>query len=108
MQKIITRTFCLDGDICDIVFRLDEASGKYLGDYPDFSEQPRYTPNGYPWVEAVNDDCPLAESIYPQEHKYNDCGTCKYFQQEKSGDLIGICTHEGKRIAPTTQRRNDK
>ena len=96
MKKTITRTFCLDGDICDVVFRLDEASGKYLGDYPDFEAEPRYTPNGYLWTEAVSDGCAHNESVY-SDAEYGDCGSCKYFLREKTGDLIGICTHELKK-----------
>ncbi len=96
MKKTITRTFCLDGDICDVVFRLDETSGKYLGDYPDFELSPRYTKGGYPWMEAVSDSCEHNESAY-SDAQFGDCGSCKHFLREKSGDLIGICTNDKRR-----------
>ncbi len=93
MEKTITRSFCFDGDICDVLFRYDEASGKYFGDYPDFEEQPRYTGTGKMWVTAMQTSCAYAKNKYTEEGPCDDCGSCIYLHREQQGDLIGICMH---------------
>ncbi len=89
MKEIIKRTFNLDGDFLEVAFHYDELSGKYLGDYPDFSENPRYTPNGRPWIDVTIDDCP-----YATNREYHDCSTCDYMKRENKTDVIGICMNE--------------
>lgn len=93
MDKIIVRSFCIDSDICEVVFRFDEATGKYLGDYPDFEEYPRFTKNGHPWITATQDSCNMGKNKYYAGKACLDCGSCCYFLQEKAGDLIGVCSH---------------
>ncbi|MBE5922640.1 MAG: hypothetical protein E7269_07805 [Lachnospiraceae bacterium] len=58
------------------------------GHTPDFVENPRFTPNGKPWVNVTNVGCPYAEK------DFDDCGSCRFFRQERPGDLIGICENE--------------
>ncbi|MBQ2825036.1 MAG: hypothetical protein IJF19_02065 [Clostridia bacterium] len=95
MKESIVRSFVLDGDICEVVFRFDEASEMYLGDYPDFESQSRYTPRGYRWVNATQDSCKKAKHKYYSEKDCLDCGSCRFFTTEKEGDLIGICSESG-------------
>ncbi len=95
MKENIVRSFVIDGDICEVVFRFDEASGRYLGDYPDFERQSRYTVSGYRWVNAIQDSCKEALHKYYPDKECLDCGSCKFFTTEKEGDLIGVCGESG-------------
>ena len=91
MEKIIVRSFCIDSDICEVVFRFDEDVGKYIGDYPDFELSPRYTPSGLRWINATSDSCSYGKNKYFSEKSCLDCGSCEFFTTEKAGDLIGVC-----------------
>lgn len=88
MAKIKTRLYRLDGDTVEVPFSYDKTLDRYFGDYPDFSENPRITPSGKPWVNVTWDGCEFADD------EFGDCGSCKYFRSEKLGDLIGICENE--------------
>ena len=79
MTKIKTKTrfYCLYGDTVNVVFNYDEESGKYFGDYPDFEDNPRFTPCGRRWVNSTKDDCTCTDN------KYGDCGSCKHYVCEK-------------------------
>ena len=100
MKKTITRSYCFDGDICDVVFRLSDSCGKYLGDYPDFEEEPRFTPQGRMWITAMQSACLHGKNKYSELMSCDDCGSCVYFIKEQQGDLIGVCGHEINRITP--------
>lgn len=97
MEMSLTKTFCLDGDHCQVIFLYDGLTGKYFGEYPDFEEEPRYTPGGHPWVTAMQEECRYSENRYAQGRRCMDCGSCQWFQQETDGDLIGICIHPQQR-----------
>lgn len=97
MQDNVSRIFYFDGDVCEVKFYYDESCGKYFGDYPDFEESPRYTAGGRPWTSAMQDGCEHGENKYCRHTDCSDCGSCKFFLQERPGDLIGICDHESKR-----------
>jgi len=94
MNKTIVRSFVIDGDICEVVFRFDEDIGKHIGDYPDFEQSPRFTQNGYLWVNATQDGCDEAQHKYYPEKTCLDCGSCSFFKTEKEGDLIGVCNRK--------------
>lgn len=94
LKANITKSFCFDGDICEVLFIYDPESGKHFGEYPDFEETPRYTPLGKPWVTAMRDGCPHGVSKYTERSRCLDCGSCIYFKQEHPGDLIGVCENE--------------
>lgn len=97
MEDIKVRTFRLDGDICEVTYYYDSSLNRYFGDYPDFSEQPRYTVNGRPWMTAMQDGCMHGEERSGEKNGSPDCGSCRYFLSEQSGDLIGICINEKNR-----------
>ncbi len=86
------RLYRLDGDELEVVFVYDEQSGRHFGDYPDFTENPRHTPKGRPWVNVMTEGCPFADD------DYGDCGSCPHFLSEQQGDLIGICKNDELRV----------
>ena len=98
MDRVMTKTFCLDGDSCQVIFLYDALSNRHFGEYPDFEESPRYTANGRPWVTAMQEGCIHSINKYAKGRRCMDCGSCQYFQQEQEGDLIGICSHPHQRI----------
>ena len=53
----IYRIFSLEGSELKIIFRYNEKFGRYIGDFPDFEQEPLYTDSGKPWVCAVQDMC---------------------------------------------------
>ena len=62
--------------------------GKYndpIPIYPNFSENPQYNNEGYPFVTEMQDTCVYYDGSKTQEF----CRACSYFQAEE--DLIGTC-----------------
>lgn len=93
MNGIKNRRYCLDGDTLDILFRYNKEYDMHFGEYPDFSEEPRYTKSGKPWVNSTFADCPHSSS------DYGDCGSCEHFLRERENDLIGICVNSLCRLS---------
>ena len=108
MEASLTKTFCLDGDQCQVIFVYDPMCGKYFGEYPDFEETPRYTPGGHPWVTAMQEGCRYSVNRYAEGRRCMDCGSCLYYQQEQEGDLIGICIHSQQRDGNVTVIEEEK
>ncbi len=88
MKKNSVKTYYLDGDSLEVTFRYDELSGKYLGNYPDFYDTPRYTPNGRKWVDAITGNCPHADG------DDKTCGTCSYMLKQEERDILGVCNND--------------
>lgn len=88
-EKSKVRTITVDGDSIAVRFQFDEQFGIWLGEYPFFKEEPRYTPSGRPWRNAVYTECP-----HHANPEYRDCGTCKYFKKADPEDRIGVCFNE--------------
>lgn len=97
MNRPIVRSYCLDGDTCEVLFIYDSQCQRHFGEYPDFEESPRYTGNGWPWVTAMQESCQHSINKYDFQERCMDCGSCQYFVQEQDHDLIGICYHENQR-----------
>jgi len=97
MNRTMTRVFKIDDDTCEVIFYYDEAFKKYFGDYPDFDETPKFTPEGKPWVTAMESGCGAGVSKSNHKETCFDCGSCLYFRRENPGDLIGICDCPEKR-----------
>ncbi len=94
MNENRVRSIELDGDVLTLEFHYDWKYDVWHGDYPDFEEEPRFTPRGSPWVNVISDSCEYMKG------ECEDCGSCKYLKKEKPSDLIGICTNEKwKRIS---------
>lgn len=83
MEEAKIRKFTLDSDSLTVTYQWDPASGKYLGNYPDFDQIPRYSPHGYRWVD-VTMPCVCNRGK-------TECGNCPYMLKEEPDDLIGIC-----------------
>lgn len=85
MEKIMYKTFSLDGDVIEVKFRYDSDCSVWHGDYPDFKDNPRYTSSGKPWINVTRDDCKYSTS------RFGDCGGCEHLLKQNQSDLIGIC-----------------
>lgn len=95
MEQNKVKTYYLDGDFLEVSFRYDERSGKYLGNYPEFSEKPRYTPNGRKWVDAIIENCPYADGADKM------CGSCSYMLKQDEKDIIGVCNNDKLKLDPS-------
>ncbi len=92
MKNDIKKTYRLDGDVLEVIFRYDELSKKHLGDFPEFTDEPRYTPNGRKWVDVITEGCSHADGTD------KTCGTCSYMVKQEEADIIGICMNDNLRI----------
>lgn len=88
MVQVKNRIISLDGDEVEVAFTYDSKRKVWNGDYPDFEEEPKFTPNGRPWVNVISDACAYAAS------ESEDCGSCKYLIKNSPTDLIGICVNQ--------------
>lgn len=101
MQKKKVRIFCFHDDELEVLFAYNDECEKYFGEYPDFEETPRFTRNGRPWVNAVQDACVHGISQHHPHAQCMDCSSCVFFHKEIPDDLIGVCDNEHKRAQPT-------
>ncbi len=85
-ETVKLRTICIDGDSITVPFAKDCLSGVWIGEYPFFKEEPRFTPSGRPWRNVSFTGCPHHEST-----EYNDCGTCRHLIKAEAKDLVGVC-----------------
>ena len=88
MEKERLKTFHIDGDLLTVPYHYDEDAEIFIGQFPEFDAEPRYTPNGRPWKSVVSDRCPYAAG------EYDDCGSCPYLTKEDPQDIIGVCFYE--------------
>lgn len=88
MKRTRLKTFHIDGDLLAVPHHYDESAGIFIGQFPEFEEYPRYTPNGRPWKSVVSIGCPHAAG------DYDDCGSCPYLIKAGPQDVIGVCFHE--------------
>ena len=88
MQRENLRTFRIDDDMLTVPYHCDKDTGILIGQFPEFEEEPRYTPNGRPWKNAVSTGCPYAAG------GYDDCGSCPHLIKADPRDIIGVCFHE--------------
>lgn len=64
--------------------------------YPDFTQQPQYTDDGFPFVTKMQDACRFYQG---KARKCCECAECQYYLQGE--ELIGICTClQNKRANP--------
>ena len=88
MQPDQQKLFRVDGDVLAVTYHYDEETALYFGRFPAFEEEPRYTPHGRPWKNAVSTGCPYAAG------EYDDCGSCPHLIRAEARDIIGVCFHE--------------
>ncbi len=89
------RKYELEGLVIEIPIHYDKQAEMYIEDYPDFIENPTYTPKGNRVLFAGTDACPLASEATPGGCP--DCGSCKYYKGASEHTWFGICTNELKR-----------
>lgn len=61
--------------------------------YPDFLEQPRFTPEGHRFVTKMQDACEHYEGPSCVDR---ECADCRYYSHGE--DLLGICTHSAQKM----------
>lgn len=86
-----TRRYEVEGLIIDIPLRLDERSQKIMEEYPDFIENPLWTPAGHRVLFSGTDACPLAAEATPGGCP--DCGSCRHFKRAGAHTWFGVCTN---------------
>ena len=91
MQRERLKTFHVDDDQLTVPYHYDEKAKIFIGQFPEFEAEPRFTPNGRPWKSVISDSCPYAAG------DDDDCGSCPYLIREDPRDIIGVCFHEGLR-----------
>ncbi len=90
-----TRVYQIEGMTIQIPIYLDEPTGMYIEDYPDFVANPIFTPAGHQIMFAGEDACQLAEEATPGGCP--DCGCCRHYQAAAEHTWFGICRHPEKR-----------
>ncbi len=90
-----TRTYEIDGLIIEIPIHFDVQANLYIEDYPDFIENPTFTPNGHRVFFSGTDACTFAEEA--GAGGCPDCGSCKHFRRAGEHTWFGICIHERRR-----------
>ena len=96
-----TRQYNIEGVLLEIPLCYDELAGKEIEIFPDFIENPVYTPEGCPVLFTGEDACTYGEAL--DGEPCIDCGSCRFYRQTP-GTLIGVCGHEQRRHMP--RRRN--
>ena len=94
MRMKKTKKYYVEGAALTIPLRYDETSGKYMEVYPDFIQNPIYTPEGYPIMLTLEDACAFGEKKDANEALV-DCGSCRFYRQLHNS-LIGVCRCEKK------------
>ena len=92
-KKKMLRTIRVDEDALEVMFLYDDQWKIWIGQYPFFKEDPRYTPSGRPWRNAIFTEC-----LHHGGEGNNDCGSCPHFRKQDHKDLIGVCFNEKLRI----------
>ncbi len=84
----------VDGVKISIEVREDALSKRILEFYPNFAEEPQYTPDGRPFTLAVEDACPDAE--HADDGLCIDCTGCKFYRKAAEKTLFGVCMNDKK------------
>jgi len=92
MPERKVRRFSIDGDTVEVEYYYDTTSARWCGDYPVFTESPRYTPGGKPWRNVFDAECDFSDS------EFGDCGGCSYYYRETPKDIIGVCYREEMKL----------
>ena len=92
MEK--TRIYNIEGTIMEIPLYYDEQARRYIELYPDFTQNPVYTPEGHPILFTGEDACPLGETA--ERGHAVDCGSCRFYRQQP-GSWIGVCGRKKRR-----------
>ena len=66
LQREQLKNFHVDDDLITVPYYYDEDAEIFIGRFPEFDVDPRYTPNGRPWKSAVSD------TVYSHEYLQYD------------------------------------
>ncbi len=86
------RRYEIEGLVIDIPIYESEGTGKVIERYPDFIENPVFTPRGHRVLFCGTDSCPLSEESSPGGCP--DCGSCRHFKLAAEQTWFGICTNK--------------
>ncbi len=92
------RRYEVDGLIIDIPLQYDSLTKMYIEDYPNFKDEPIYTPNGHQLTVAVMDVCKFAQPN--TDGACTDCSDCVFFRRAAEKTLFGVCMCEHRRCVP--------
>ena len=93
MEK--ARRYEFEGVVLEIPLRYDALSRMYIEEYPDFIQNPVYTPEGYPVLFMGEDACPHGQST--DGTACSDCSSCRFYRPAGPSTWIGVCGHEKQR-----------
>ncbi len=99
-----TRSYEIEGLKLDIPVQKDENTSKLIEIYPDFIEEPIWTPKGHRVLFCGTDACPTAAEATPGGCP--DCGSCKYFKRAAERTWFGICTNERSPLNDRSSKEN--
>ena len=97
-----TRQYNIEGVLLKIPLCYDELAGREIEIFPDFIENPVYTPEGCPILFTGEDACAYGEAL--DGAPCTDCGSCSFYRQTPD-TLIGVCGHEQKRRNLITEEK---
>ncbi len=87
-----TRKYEIEGLIIDIPVYQTEQTGKIIERYPDFIENPIWTPKGHRVLFCGTDACAIAVEATPGG--CFDCGSCKFFKKASEHTWFGVCCNK--------------
>ncbi len=90
----------VDGKRFEIRYGYYEDYERETGDpipiYPDLHKKPTFGVSGRRIVSAIQQACKNFSPKCTGCENEDDCGFCKHYKENNSGDMIGICQHEKK------------
>ena len=89
------RRYEFEGIELEIPLRYDALSHMYIEEYPDFVQNPVYTPEGCPVLFSGEDACSAGRA--DDGAACSDCGSCRFYRPADERTWIGVCKWEGKR-----------
>lgn len=95
-----TKRFEIEGAVLDVPLYYDKLAKMDIERYPDLLRHPVYTPEGYRVMITIEDACHHAEMVDDAPSSI-DCGSCKFYRQQKNS-LLGVCHCEAMRREENT------
>lgn len=97
MPDCKVRRIAIDNDVFEVQYQYDAIAERWYGNYPVFSETPRYTPAGRPWKNVFDTGCAYSDS------EFGDCGGCSFFHRERPKDVIAVCFRDELKKIPASE-----
>lgn len=98
-EGTLYKTFTIEGESFEIKYGYETSKEKSRGwqptpIYPDFTETPRFTSKGYPFVTVYQGACEYYEAKN-EEINENWCANCTWM--ERNEKYVGVCRCERRR-----------